>query len=528
LESVESRVMLSSVTGPIGHATRLSHSHATTPAVLAAKTAGKTKRLTGLVGAPSPAWTNTGNGLTGTYYRGTGFKNQVLTRTDPDINLLWGDGAPDPSLIGHAFSVRWTGQIMPQYSERYVFQTISDDGVRVWIGGKLIINDWQDQPATIVRGAISLQAGQSYDIRIDYYENGHPPAVLRLSWSSPSQPEEPVPASALTTTATQAPPPPITAVPMLPESPADLSASAVSQTQIHLSWDDVSGETGFIIEHSADGNTGWTTVGTSTARVTQFDDPGLSAGTAYFYRVDATSAVGNSTPSNIATATTIAAPPPAPHLVYGLTSDGYVEQVDTATAATTQIGTLLFGTSAGDRDPLTGKFYYLDQNTSTPRVAVWDPATNTNTVIGTATLSGPVLRAGFRADGTFFITAGNGDLYTINLVTGAPTFVGTITVNGSQLTTSTGDMAFTPDGRLYLDTEGLLYSVDTTTLDATYLGNDGAVGKIQIAFGTNGLLYGMANSGDLYLVDLTSGATTLIGDTGVSQIGDLAGGPLLF
>ena len=81
--------------------------------------------------------------------------------------------------------------------------------------------------------------------------------------------------------------------------------------------------------------------------------------------------------------------------------------------------------------------------------------------------TGPLRR--LCADGTFFITAGNGDLYTINLITGAPTFVGTITANGSQLTTSTGDMAFAPDGRLYLDTEGLLYRIDTTSLDATYL-----------------------------------------------------------
>jgi hypothetical protein len=216
-------------------------------------------------------------------------------------------------------------------------------------------------------------------------------------------------------------------------------------------------------------------------------------------------------------------PPPPQNIVYGLTNDGKVERIDTTTAATTQVGTLLFGTAAGDRDPADGKFYYLEQNTRTPRLAVWDPATNTNTVLGGLSLSDPVLRATFNAQGVLYITAGNGDLYTVNTTTATATFVGAITANGSQLPSSSGDMVFGAEGAaLYLEANGSLYRVSLASLQATYLGSDGNIGNLQIAHGSDGTLYGTDGSGDLYTINLTNGSATLIGNTGVLQIGDLA------
>src|SRR5207248_3271394 len=99
----------------------------------------------------------------------------------------------------------------------------------------------------------------------------------------------------------------------------------------------------------------------------------------------------------------------------------------------------------------TGKFYYVQQDTSNPHVAVWDPATGANTVLSTVSLTGSVLRAAFRSDGVLFITAGAGDLYTINPTTGAAVFAGTLSAGGSPLPNPQGDMAFAPDGTLYLE-----------------------------------------------------------------------------
>src|SRR5205814_10702336 len=84
-------------------------------------------------------------------------------------------------------------------------------------------------------------------------------------------------------------------------------ASAVSASQINLTWtDNANNETGFVVERSPDGTTGWTQVGTPAQNATSFSNTtGLSAGTQYFYRVRATNAVGPSANSNVANATTL-------------------------------------------------------------------------------------------------------------------------------------------------------------------------------------------------------------------------------
>lgn len=465
-------------------------------------------------------------GLTGTYYRGANFQQEVMTRTDAGINFLWGQGAPDPSLVHRRFSVRWTGQITAQYSENYTFTSVADDGVRVWIGGKLVINDWKDQFATVARGTVRLEAGQTYDIQVDYFENGNPPAAIRLFWQSKSQTKELVPTSAFHTNpaagAVGSPreggvpsSPSAPTVTPAPTAPTNLAAIGTDTSVIHLTWSDVPGETGFVVQRSTNGQSGWTGIATISAGQTSFDDKGLAPSTTYFYRIIATSAAGPSAASNVASATTQG-------VVLGMTNDGKVERIDVANAATAQVGTLAFGTAAADTDPTTGRIYYFEQNTSTPRVTVWDPATNTNTTLNTLSLTGAVMRAAFNKQGVLYITAGNGDLYTIDTTTGVATLLGTIQYNGSPLPAPSGDMAFAPDGSLYLDENSDVFKVDVNSLSATYVGNNGNIGNIQVAFGTDGMLYGTVADGSLYRIDLATGAATLVGNTDVYQLGDLA------
>jgi Domain of unknown function (DUF1929)/Glyoxal oxidase N-terminus/Fibronectin type III domain/Galactose oxidase, central domain len=96
----------------------------------------------------------------------------------------------------------------------------------------------------------------------------------------------------------------------LPAAPTDLSASAVSTSQINLSWtDNASNETGFRIERSSDG-TSFTEISTVGANVTTYADTGLSASTQYWYRVRAYNGSGPSNSSNQASATTLAPPQP--------------------------------------------------------------------------------------------------------------------------------------------------------------------------------------------------------------------------
>jgi fibronectin type 3 domain-containing protein len=90
-----------------------------------------------------------------------------------------------------------------------------------------------------------------------------------------------------------------------PDAPANLTASGQSSTQINLSWADVTDETSYKVQRSANGTTGWSQVGTTAANVTAFSNTGLSANTTYWYRVVASNASGDSAASTSASATTL-------------------------------------------------------------------------------------------------------------------------------------------------------------------------------------------------------------------------------
>lgn len=120
----------------------------------------------------------------------------VLQRRDFRVNFDWGGGSPDPLVFPDNFSARWSGWIVPRFSEPYTFAVVVDDGARLWVNGNLLIDTWIDQGPTRHEGYITLEAGQAYDIELEYYENGGG-AVVSLYWSSPSQSEEIVPPSQL-------------------------------------------------------------------------------------------------------------------------------------------------------------------------------------------------------------------------------------------------------------------------------------------------------------------------------------------
>ncbi|MEK3794169.1 PA14 domain-containing protein [Paenibacillus sp. FSL R7-0204] len=95
-----------------------------------------------------------------------------MTRIDANVNFGWGLGSPDASIEPDTFSVRWTGSIKAKYSEVYTFHVIADDGVRLWVDGRLILDKWVTQASELTSLPITLKAGQNYDIRLEYFENG--------------------------------------------------------------------------------------------------------------------------------------------------------------------------------------------------------------------------------------------------------------------------------------------------------------------------------------------------------------------
>lgn len=78
----------------------------------------------------------------------------------------------------------------------YTFTTTSDDGIRLWVGGKKLVDNWTLHGPTQNSGSIALVAGKAYDLEIDYFQNLYS-AVASLAWSSPSVPKQIVPTAAL-------------------------------------------------------------------------------------------------------------------------------------------------------------------------------------------------------------------------------------------------------------------------------------------------------------------------------------------
>ena len=144
-----------------------------------------------------PATAATGTGLYGEYYDALYFKERKATRTDATINFDWGTGAPHSSIGSDTFSIRWTGWIQPKVSGLHTFFVTADDGVRLWVDGQLIIDQWKDQAATEhASTSVRLEAGKKYDIKFEYYERGGA-AVVKLSWSASGVAKEIVPARRL-------------------------------------------------------------------------------------------------------------------------------------------------------------------------------------------------------------------------------------------------------------------------------------------------------------------------------------------
>jgi len=87
------------------------------------------------------------------------------------------------------FSIRWTGVLTPSETGDFTLNTVADDGTRLFIDDRLLIDNWQDQPAQVASGEIHLDAGKKYRIVLEYYENGGG-ASVKLTWVKPSDRKE--------------------------------------------------------------------------------------------------------------------------------------------------------------------------------------------------------------------------------------------------------------------------------------------------------------------------------------------------
>lgn len=144
------------------------------------------------------------HGLKGEYFTGLGspqFNFGTLKSTVLDPNLDFGNLEPAFGILTGQqdnVNVRWSGFIEPQFSEDYTFSISGDNGFRLWIDNKLVIDHWvNDWDKEQVAAPISLVAGQKYAIKVEYFENNGG-SNFHMRWSSPSVPKSAIPTDAFT------------------------------------------------------------------------------------------------------------------------------------------------------------------------------------------------------------------------------------------------------------------------------------------------------------------------------------------
>ncbi|MFZ6029544.1 MAG: carboxypeptidase regulatory-like domain-containing protein [Chloroflexota bacterium] len=115
----------------------------------------------------------------------------ALTRYDQPIDFDLAYGEPLPGRA-EDFSIRWSGQLIAPHDGLYTFSLTTNDGVRLWLDGQLLIDAWVDQDPTEYQASMDLSAGQPYDIRLEYYQ-ATGGALAWLEWESSTTPRQVIP-----------------------------------------------------------------------------------------------------------------------------------------------------------------------------------------------------------------------------------------------------------------------------------------------------------------------------------------------
>ncbi|KAA3657310.1 MAG: hypothetical protein DWQ04_28460, partial [Chloroflexi bacterium] len=135
-------------------------------------------------GTSTPTVAPTSTSWQGNFYSNTTLSGSpVLQRSDSSINFNWGTSSPATEIPVDNFSATWT-RTLDFESGTYRFNATADDGVRVYVDGSLVIDEWHDATANTYSADVTIAAG-SHTIRVDYYE-GTGDANINVWWSKTS------------------------------------------------------------------------------------------------------------------------------------------------------------------------------------------------------------------------------------------------------------------------------------------------------------------------------------------------------
>ena len=138
------------------------------------------------------------HGLRGEYFNGRDLAGTpVVTRTDRVVDFRWDRSSPTADMVARGeldsgralasddFSIRWTGQLLPPVTGTYEITVTADDGFRLDVAGARVLDEWTTTPRARAKTArVALEAGKSYDIRLEYFE-AQRDAEVRLNWKQP-------------------------------------------------------------------------------------------------------------------------------------------------------------------------------------------------------------------------------------------------------------------------------------------------------------------------------------------------------
>ncbi len=105
---------------------------------------------------------------TGYYYNNLGAPVYVTHSSNSHINFNWGTGSPAPGVSADYFSAVWQGNFHFT-GQNYRFVAVADDGVRIWVGGTLVIDGWKEQSATLYYRDYAPPAG-THAVRVEFYD----------------------------------------------------------------------------------------------------------------------------------------------------------------------------------------------------------------------------------------------------------------------------------------------------------------------------------------------------------------------
>jgi len=137
-------------------------------------------------------------GLRGEYFRTADLSGTpALVRTDAQIGFRWDRGSPTDNLLARGeaapgqgipsdgFSIRWSGQLLPPVSGRYRIEAAADDGYRLYVDGKRVLDHWTTSDRLHGDGVdLDLEAGRAYEVKLEYFD-AERDAGVRLGWRMP-------------------------------------------------------------------------------------------------------------------------------------------------------------------------------------------------------------------------------------------------------------------------------------------------------------------------------------------------------